>query len=157
MNRRTLLIGGAAVLTATAATASLLLPRRLAPALTYQKDGLALGGTDPVAYFTHARPIAGDPSVTHDWAGARWAFVDEMHRDAFAADPAAYAPQYGGFCAWAVAAKGELFSTQPENWAIVDDKLYLNFNDDVQAMWDEDRAGFIAQGDMRWPEIVAEV
>ena len=77
------------------------------------------------------------------------------NRDRFAADPLAYAPQYGGFCAWAVAAKGELFSTQPRNWAVVDGRLFLNFNDAVQETWDTDRAGFIAEGDRRWPDIVA--
>ncbi len=157
LNRRTLLIGGAAAVTATAGAASLILPRGLEPALTYVKDGYAIGGTDPVAYFTHARPIAGDPMIFHDWAGATWSFVDQTHRDTFAENPLKYAPQYGGFCAWAVAEKGELFSTQPRNWAIVDDKLYLNFNDDIQARWDEDRPGFIALGDERWPEITANV
>ncbi|WP_179380313.1 YHS domain-containing (seleno)protein [Jannaschia marina] len=156
MNRRTLLIGGAAALTTTAAAASLLLPRQLAPALTFTRDGLALGGTDPVAYFTHARPMGGDPALTHEWADATWRFISEESRAAFVEDPEAFAPQYGGFCAWAVAEKGELYSTQPENWAIVDGKLYLNFNDDVQAMWDADRAGFIRTADMKWPRILAE-
>ncbi|MCK0167119.1 YHS domain protein [Jannaschia sp. S6380] len=156
MDRRTLLIGGATAAFATTAAAGLLLPRGLAPAQVFTRDGYALGGTDPIAYFTHGRPIAGDPTVTHDWAGARWAFVDAMHRAEFAAAPQTFAPRYGGFCAWAVAAKGALYSTQPANWAIVDGALYLNFDDAVQARWDADRAGFIRRADARWPGIVAQ-
>ncbi|WP_339646455.1 YHS domain-containing (seleno)protein [Jannaschia helgolandensis] len=157
MNRRTLFIGGAAALTASAAAASLLLPRKLPPALTYTRDGFAIGGTDPVAYFTHARPIGGDPAYTHDYAGATWRFISALSRDEFAGNPDAYAPRYGGFCAWAVAAKSALFSTQPDNWAIVNGKLYLNFSDEVQADWDKDRAGFIRQANLRWPRIVASL
>lgn len=155
MNRRTLLIGTAAALTTTAAAASLIVSRALPPALTYQRDGLALGGTDPVTYWTHARPIGGDPLHTHVWADATWRFITVRNRDDFAANPEAFAPQYGGFCAWAVAAKGELFSTDPENWAIVDGRLFLNFDDDIQALWDENRKGFIRNADLRWPRVVA--
>ncbi|PWJ21181.1 YHS domain-containing (seleno)protein [Jannaschia seohaensis] len=157
ITRRALFLGGFVALAGGAlAAGAVLRPRQLAPARVYSERGLAIRGTDPVAYFTEGRPRAGDPSITHLWTGATWAFVTAENRDRFAAEPTAYAPQYGGFCAWAVAAKGQLFSTQPENWAIVDGKLYLNFNDDVQATWDADRAGFISLGDMRWPEIVAE-
>ena len=155
--RRTLLIGGAAAATtAFAAAAYTLIPRTLPPAQVYSEDGIALRGTDTVAYFTDGTATPGSAEFAHDWAGATWHFASAENRDAFAADPTAYAPQYGGFCAWAVAAKSELFSTQPENWAIVDGKLYLNFNDSVQEQWDVDRDGFIRQGDEAWPEIVAD-
>ncbi|WP_371154381.1 YHS domain-containing (seleno)protein [Jannaschia sp. 2305UL9-9] len=157
LKRRTFIIGGAAAAGVGAlALGAYLTPRQHAPARVYTADGLAIRGTDPVAYFTEGRPVAGDPAITHDWADATWAFATTEARDMFAADPVAYAPQYGGFCAWAVAAKGELYSTQPENWAIVDGKLYLNFNDGVQETWNTDRPGFIEAGDERWPDIVAD-
>ncbi len=155
MRRRTILLGGLATAAATTAGAGLFGPRALPPARVHAPGGVALGGTDPVAYFTHARPVAGDGAFVHDWAGAEWRFVDATHRDAFAADPDAYAPRYGGFCAWAVAAKGALFTTRPENWSIEGGRLYLNYDDAVQATWSEDPAGFIAEADRRWPEIVA--
>ena len=156
MNRRTLLVGAGTALAAAALGAAFARGRRgLAPARVFSEGGLAIRGTDPVAYFTRGAPRAGDPALTHDWAGATWAFESAGNRDRFAAEPSAYAPRYGGFCAWAVAAKGQLFSTRPENWAIVDGRLYLNFDDAVQAMWNADRAGFIAEADRRWPEIVA--
>ncbi|WP_298431142.1 YHS domain-containing (seleno)protein [uncultured Jannaschia sp.] len=156
ISRRTLLASGAALLAAGAAGAYALLPRTLPYARVYAEDGIAIDGTDAVAYFTDAAPVPGDPEITHDWAGATWRFASAANRDTFAADPRAYAPQYGGFCAWAVAAKGQLFSTRPENWAVVDGKLYLNFNDDVQETWNTDRPGFIAEGDRRWPEITSD-
>lgn len=157
MQRRTLLIGGgaAALATMAAATALVLRPHRLEPAQVFTQNGLAIGGTDPVAYFTQGAPVAGDARWTHDWAGATWRFADAANRDAFAADPAAYAPRYGGFCAWAVAAKGELYSTQPENWSIRDGRLYLNFDDAVQKAWSADPDGFIREADERWPQIAA--
>lgn len=157
MNRRTMLIGGAAALTTTAAAASLVVRRALPPALTFQTGGVAIGGTDPVTYWTHARPIGGDPLHTHVWADATWRFITAQNRDDFAANPKAFAPQYGGFCAWAVAAKGQLFSTQPDKWAIVDGRLFLNFDESVQTLWDENRRSFINRADLRWPRIIAAV
>lgn len=126
----------------------------LAAAPVFAVDGVAIRGTDPVAYFTEGRPVAGDPAHAYEWRGAVWHFASAGNRDRFAADPERYAPQYGGFCAWAVAAKGKLYSTQPGNWSIVDGKLYLNFNDDIQARWETDVPGFISRADTRWPEIL---
>ena len=100
-------------------------------------------------------PVEGSPEHSLQWGGVTWHFASDANRDAFAADPEAYAPRYGGFCAWAVAAKGELYSTQPENWSIRNGRLYLNFNDDIQARWEKDPQGFIAEADRRWPELVA--
>ncbi|MEL7183714.1 MAG: YHS domain-containing (seleno)protein [Pseudomonadota bacterium] len=153
--RTTFMLGGAGLLVGAFGAGFALTPRTYAPARVFVADGLAIRGTDPVAYFTEGAAVAGDPAITHQWADATWAFASTANRDRFAADPTAYAPQYGGFCAWAVAAKAELYSTQPANWAIVHGKLYLNFNDSVQAEWATDRPGFIAQGDQKWPGIVA--
>ena len=150
--RRTTLIGAAFAL-AAAALGGAAAAQDGAPARVFAEGGLAIRGTDPVAYFTQGAPVVGDPAITHDWAGATWAFATAENRDRFAADPEAFAPRYGGFCAWAVAAKSALYSTQPENWSIVDGRLYLNYDDAVQRTWDADRAGFIAQADARWPEV----
>ncbi|MEL6477374.1 MAG: YHS domain-containing (seleno)protein [Pseudomonadota bacterium] len=115
--------------------------------------GTAIDGTDPVAYFKEGRPVEGSSDFTHEWNGATWRFASAENRDLFAADPVAYAPQYGGYCAWAVA-KGSTASTDPDNWAIVDGKLYLNYNDAVQAKWDKDRPGNIAKANDNWPEVL---
>lgn len=152
LTRRTILMAGAAALAAGAA--GIYMTRDDAGTHSYfATDGVALRGADPVAYFTQSEAVIGSSEFAHDWAGVTWHFASATHRDLFIADPLAYAPQYGGYCAWAVAAKEQLFSIQPENWAVVDGKLYLNFSDDVEETWNTDRAGFIAQGDAAWPEV----
>ena len=126
----------------------------LPPTPIFSEDGVAIRGTDPVAYFREGRPVTGDAAFEADWKGARWRFASAKNRDDFLAEPERFEPQYGGFCAWAVAARGKLCSTQPQNWSVVDGKLYLNFNDDIQRKWEADIPGFIERADRRWPEIV---
>lgn len=119
----------------------------------YAEGGIAIDGTDPVAYFTDSAPVAGDPSITHDWNGATWRFANAENRDTFAAGPQAYAPQYGGYCAWAVS-EGYTASTVPEAWKIVDGKLYLNFSRRIQRRWERDIPGRIAAADANWPRVL---
>ena len=118
----------------------------------FTRDGLAIGGTDPVAYFTQGEPVAGSPEFQWEWHGATWQFASSEHRDLFQADPEAYAPQYGGWCAWA-AANGEAASTVPEAWKIVDDRLYLNYSKWIQWRWERDIPGKIEAADAHWPDI----
>lgn len=118
----------------------------------FTRDGLAIGGTDPVAYFTEGRPVAGSPDYQLEWHEATWQFASAAHRDRFEADPEAYAPQYGGWCAWA-AARGEAASTVPEAWKVVDDKLYLNYSRFIQWRWERDIPGYIEAADAHWPDI----
>jgi YHS domain-containing protein len=119
----------------------------------YAEDGIAVDGTDVVAYFTQGAPVAGDAAFAHEYMGATWLFSSAENRDAFAADPQAYAPQYGGYCAYA-ASKGGIASTVPEAWTIVDGKLYLNFSVTVQGIWAQDIPGNIARADANWPAIL---
>lgn len=116
-------------------------------------DGIALGGTDPVAYFTEGRPVPGDPAITFDWKGATWRFASAANRDAFAADPARYAPAYGGWCAWAVS-RGYTAPTDPAAWRIVGGRLYLNYSLEVRARWEKDVPGNIAKADRNWPKVL---
>ncbi|AHM04634.1 twin-arginine translocation pathway signal sequence domain protein, putative [Roseibacterium elongatum DSM 19469] len=119
----------------------------------FQQGGFALGGTDPVAYFTQAQPLAGDPSLVHDWQGARWAFAEADHRDRFAAAPESFAPAFGGYCAFA-AARGYLAPTIPEAWHIHDGRLFLNASMRVLRRWRAELPDVIAQGDANWPGIL---
>jgi YHS domain-containing protein len=112
--------------------------------------GLALSGYDPVAYFTDGKPVPGSASFTLEWMGATWRFASAEHRDAFAANPALYAPQYGGYCAWAVS-QDHTASSDPEAWKIVDGKLYLNYSRDVQKKWETDVQGNVRKADANWP------
>ena len=115
--------------------------------------GTAIDGTDPVAYFTEGRPVEGSSDFSYEWNGATWRFASAENRNKFASEPEKYAPQYGGYCAWAVA-QGYTASTDPEAWKIVDGKLYLNYDKGVQAKWEADIPGFIRSADGNWPKVL---
>src|SRR5262245_58149196 len=110
----------------------------------------AVGGYDPVAYFTDGKPVEGKPDITWRWKGATWRFANEKNRDAFKAKPEAYAPQYGGHCAWAVS-NGYTSKGDPKYWRVVNGKLYLNYNAKVQSDWERDMSGHIGKADKNWP------
>jgi len=129
----------------------LLLPG-LAQAKVFSERGVAVRGTDVVAYFAEGRPVRGQSEHAMEWAGARWLFASAAHLARFAADPAAHAPAYGGFCAWAVA-NGYTASTDPEAWRIVEGRLYLNYDRTIQRRWERDIAGHIARADANWPRL----
>ena len=111
-------------------------------------DG-AIRGYDPVAYHTRAKPVPGRADITLTWNGATWRFASEANRTLFAADPERYAPRYGGFCAYGTS-RGYKVSTDPQAFAIVDGRLYLNYSLPVQKTWNEDRPGHIRKADEQW-------
>lgn len=119
----------------------------------YSRRGRAIRGADPVAFFTEGQPVYGENDITHDWMGAIWYFASTENRDLFAANPEAYAPQFGGYCAWA-ASRGYTARTIPEAWSIVDGKLYLNANLSVRENWLAELPDVIAQGEANWPAIL---
>lgn len=128
---------------------------RTYPPVHASADRLALGGHDPVAYFTDGQPASGDPAITLDWNGATWRFATAEHRTMFEADPQAYAPQFGGYCAWA-ASQAYIAPGDPTVWRIVDGRLYLNFNDRARMLWEQDIPGAIARGEANWPRILTD-
>ncbi|MEM8641968.1 MAG: YHS domain-containing (seleno)protein [Cyanobacteria bacterium P01_G01_bin.54] len=125
--------------------------------ITYFTDaaGQAIRGTDPVAYFTAGAAITGRAEFSYTWGNATWQFASAENRDRFAADPEKYAPQYGGFCAWAVS-RGYTASTDPEAWKIVEGKLYLNYDKGIQRRWEQDIPGNIARADRNWPGVLTQ-
>jgi len=115
--------------------------------------GIGIKGYDPVAYFTDGKPVMGRQDYETFWGGVTWNFASAEHRDLFKADPEKYAPQFGAFCSWGVS-QGKLFDVDPVNaWKVVDGKLYLNFNKDIQAIWSKDPAAFIAKAEGNWPTL----
>ena len=116
------------------------------------RGGVAIKGYDPVAYFEQGEPVEGSEEFQHEWQGATWRFSSVSNRDLFAADPDKYAPQYGGYCAYAVS-QGSTADIDPEAWTIVDGKLYLNYNKQVRAIWTEDIPGHVEKADRHWREI----
>lgn len=116
-------------------------------------SSLAVGGYDAVAYFKDRRPVEGKAAFSMEYKGATWRFASKENLDAFKASPAAYAPQYGGYCAYAVA-QNATASGDPLVWTVVNGKLYLNYDRDVQAKWVKDIPGFIARADRNWPGVL---
>ena len=93
-------------------------------AVNTDQQGVALHGYDPVAYFTGGAPAKGNSQFTATYEGARYYFASAENESKFNANPAAFAPQYGGFCAMGVALEKKL-DGDPMVWKIVDGKLYI--------------------------------
>lgn len=115
-------------------------------------NNLAIKGYDPVAYFVDNMPVEGLAEHEYEWQGATWRFANAEHRQRFIENPEAYAPQYGGYCAYAVA-NGSTAGIDPTQFAVVDGMLYLNFSRRIQRRWLENREGFIEAADRNWPGI----
>lgn len=120
---------------------------------TFQTDGIAINGIDPVAYFTDQAPVEGSADHALDHNGATWHFVSADNKAAFMADPDKYGARFGGYCAFA-ASKGYLAPTVPEAWTIYEDRLYLNFSLRARELWLQDVPGNIAKGEANWPGIL---
>ncbi len=125
------------------------------PIFTGLVKGVAVGGYDPVAYFTEKTAVKGRPDLTVEHAGVTWRFSSEANRSAFQADPGKYAPQYGGYCAYAVA-HGYTAKGDPEAWSVVDGKLYLNYDKSVRRDWEKDIPGYVKKADANWPQVLSK-
>ena len=112
-------------------------------------DEVAIKGYDTVAYFNAGKAAKGNETFTLLWHGMTWHFSTKENRDLFAANPAKYAPQYDGYCAWAMS-EGRKAITDPEVWKIVDGKLYLNCSAAAYEKWSKDIAGNIKKADANW-------
>ena len=119
----------------------------------YAANDLAVGGHDPVAYHTQNAAVPGNPQFRVSWKGAEWQFASRANLDLFVAQPDRYAPQYGGYCAFAVAG-GSTAPGDPKLFDLVGGKLYLNLSSSTQSSWRRDQAGMIQRGDQNWPRII---
>ena len=114
-------------------------------------DELAIKGYDTVAYFKAGKALKGNESFTSKWHDMTWYFSTKENRDLFAASPEKYAPQYDGYCAWALTESRKAI-TDPEVWKIVDGKLYLNCSETAYEKWSRDIPGNIKKADANWPK-----
>ncbi len=155
MNARTLTLTGlfAAVAVCGPMAAPSAAFARQAEVYTGVLSNLALGGYDPVAYFAEGRPQKGEARFSHVWKGAEFRFASAERLARFKANPAAYAPQFGGYCAWAVS-QGYTAKGDPRFWKIVGGKLYLNYDAQVQKRWEADIPGHIARAERNWPQVL---
>lgn len=119
-------------------------------------NGVAIQGYDAVAYHTQQQAVKGSRAFTHVWRGATWQFATAEHRDRFAASPESFVPQFGGFCAYGVS-RGYAVDIDPQAFAVVDGRLYLNYSKRVQQTWNQDRAGYIEKARQNWPKVAADL
>ena len=121
----------------------------------YTKSNVAIDGYDPVAYFKDSKPVKGLKDYSYVWNGAMWNFSNSRNLDEFKSNPVAFAPQYGGYCAYGVA-DGHKAPTSPDAWTIVDGKLFLNYNKEVKVLWQKDQPGYIKQANENWVTVKNE-
>ncbi len=114
-------------------------------------SGRALGGYDAVAYFVVQTAVEGNPKYEYAWNGAKWLFSSEENMKKFQQNPESYAPQYGGYCSYAVS-EGYTASGDPKAWKVTDGKLYLNYNPQVKETWEKNEAERIEKGTKNWSE-----
>ena len=125
----------------------------MADPATYLNDaGVALAGNDPVAYFTVKAPVKGQAALSAKYQDATYWFISQENRTAFLAEPGKYAPQYGGYCAYA-AALGKKAPGDPTQWSVVGDKLYINYDARIQKQWLADVPGYIKSADSKWSDL----
>ncbi|MEX0338274.1 MAG: YHS domain-containing (seleno)protein [Arenibacterium sp.] len=117
------------------------------------QNPVAINAIDPIRYFTDQKPVPGTAQLKVMWNGAEWHFSSADNAAAFKADPTAYAPVFGGYCAFA-ASRGYLAPTIPEAWTVYEGKLYLNANLRARELWLQDVPGNIATGLNNWPGIL---
>lgn len=121
--------------------------------ISVKDDGLAAGGYDVTAYFTAGKPVQGTAAYETQYKGATWRFATPEAKVKFQKNPAAYAPQFGGHCAWATS-QGYVAPGDPETWKIVDGKLYLNYNARAKELWEADQDAAIERGHANWPTVL---
>ena len=149
LNRRSFLVAAASA----PAVLALTRPAAAAEPPVYATNGIAINGYDPVAYFTDGKAVEGSAEFTSEWDGATLQFASAANKDLFDSDPEAYAPKYGGYCAYAVS-KGYTASTDPDAWSIYEGRLYLNYSKSVRALWSVNKKGHVRSADANWPGVL---
>jgi YHS domain-containing protein len=119
-------------------------------------NGVALQGYDVVAYHTQQQAVKGAAALSHVWRGVTWRFASAENRDRFAKAPDQFLPEFGGFCAYGVS-RGYAVDIDPQAFAVVDGKLYLNYSKRVQGTWNQDRPGYIEKARQHWPKVSADL
>ena len=127
----------------------------LDPTYTSLFSSKAIKGYDTVAYFTEGKPVEGKSEFTTEYKEATWLFSSQENLDLFLANPEKYAPQYGGYCAYAVS-QGQTASIKPELFTIHEGKLYLNYSESINDRWLKNKEEFIVDADQNWPKLLSE-
>jgi len=120
--------------------------------INVNRNGVAIEGYDPVAYHLLGRPTPGLSTISYQWMGATWLFANTSHRDRFAENPDLYAPQFGGYCSWAVS-RGSTAAIDPQAWLIENSRLYLNLNPRINRRFLSNLDENILRAETNWPSI----
>lgn len=123
------------------------------PVYTSLFSNSAVGGYDPVSYFTEGKAEKGSSRFKLRYKNVDWYFSSRQHREMFQSNPTGYMPQYGGYCAWAVA-HGTTAKGDPLQWTVYQGKLYLNYDKEIQADWAKDKNHWIQEANGNWPEVI---
>lgn len=115
----------------------------------------AIEGYDTVAYFIEEKPVKGKDDYSTSYMGAQWLFSSQENLNLFLSDPKKYAPQYGGYCAYAVS-QNYTASTKPELFTVYEGRLYLNYNESVNKKWTKNKVSFISSANKNWPKILGK-
>ena len=116
------------------------------------ENGIAIKGYDTVAYHTEDRAVKGNSDYSYTWEGAVWHFSTSQNRELFAENPAQYAPQFGGHCANGMSA-GVVAGADPEQWTIVDGKLYLKYHRKARDDWRMNKTELITKAEEHWTKL----
>lgn len=143
--------GAAVIVVAVVAGLLVAKPSSAIPAINQTADNVAIKGYDTVAYFTENKALKGNVKYSSKWEDANWHFTSAASRDLFEANPARYAPQFGGYCALGLAA-GEYADIDPEAFTIVDGKLYFNNSKDYQTVWKKAPEAYVVTAQYNWSE-----
>jgi YHS domain-containing protein len=127
-----------------------------AQAVNVDKTGRALAGYDPVAFFTDAQAVKGQPTLHADHAGATYYFATEAHRMAFLAEPKKFLPAFGGYCAWAVS-KNDTAKVEIDTWQVTEGRLLLNYDQSIKKKFNQDLKVSLAKADGHWPALEAKL
>ncbi|MCW8879130.1 MAG: YHS domain-containing protein [Kangiellaceae bacterium] len=122
----------------------------------YQDEGVAIEGFDTVAYFEQDKAVKGNRNFSYSYKGSIWNFSSEENRTKFINNPDKFAPEYGGYCAYAMS-KGLVVSSDPEAYTLHDGKLYLNYSFSVRNTWRKDIPAYLAKSEINWQEKIADV
>ena len=118
---------------------------------TTSRNNIAAGGYDVVTFFS-GTPQEGAAEFSTSYGGADWYFLTEVNKASFIANPDKFAPQYGGYCAWAMS-KGKFAPGKPKHWDVVDGRLFFNYNARIKRKWEKKREEFIVKADEQWPAV----
>lgn len=123
--------------------------------INLDKSGVAVQGYDVVAYFTDGGPAKGNSQFASSYGGGTYHFASAEHKAAFDKEPAKYAPQFGGYCAWAVS-KNSLAKIDPDAFQIVGGRLLLQYDKGIRNKFSKDTVGNLAKADGNWAGLVAK-